>query len=109
MTIRRNHRAANTTRKIIATPAPPESNAKYRYASGATARVIRSPLSTIVAPATPQQHLNGKIKGRIVVASDATEEAIKAEATEAAKADLAGKTIVKMVVVPGRLVNIVVK
>jgi len=53
--------------------------------------------------------INGKIKGRITVAADAAEEWVKAQATEAIKADLAGKTVVKMVVVPGRLVNIVVK
>ncbi len=53
--------------------------------------------------------VNGKIKGRIVVAAEASDEDVKAQATEAIKADLAGKTIAKMVVVPGRLVNIVVK
>ena len=53
--------------------------------------------------------VNGKIKGRVIVSSDATEDEIKAQAIEAVKADLAGKTIVKIVVVPGRLVNIVIK
>ena len=53
--------------------------------------------------------VNGKIKGRIVVASDATDDEIKTQATDAIKADLEGKTIVKIVVVPGRLVNIVIK
>ncbi len=55
--------------------------------------------------------INGKLRAKLNVASDATEEQIKA----AALADpriaelLAGKQIVKIVVVPGRLVNIVVK
>ena len=53
--------------------------------------------------------INGKIKGRIVVDADATEETVKAQAIEAVKAELAGKTIVKIVVVPKRLVNIVIK
>ncbi|MEI6231764.1 MAG: leucine--tRNA ligase [Planctomycetota bacterium] len=53
--------------------------------------------------------VNGKIKGRVIVDADATDDVVKAQATEAVKADLAGKTVVKMVVVPGRLVNIVVK
>ena len=53
--------------------------------------------------------VNGKIKGRVIVDADATDDVVKALATEVVKADLAGKTVVKMVVVPGRLVNIVVK
>jgi len=51
----------------------------------------------------------GKIKGRMQVAADADEEAIKAAAMEhepVAKA-IAGKTIRKVIVVKGRLVNIV--
>ena len=55
--------------------------------------------------------INGKLRGRITVPS----EAGKDELEQAASADervaklLAGKTIVKAVVVPGRLVNFVVK
>ena len=53
--------------------------------------------------------VNGKIKGRITVAADAVDESVKAHAIEAVKGELAGKTVLKVVVVPGRLVNIVVK
>jgi leucyl-tRNA synthetase len=53
--------------------------------------------------------VNGKIKGRITVAGDATNEVVEALARETVAAELAGKTIVKLLIVPGRLVNIVVK
>jgi leucyl-tRNA synthetase len=55
--------------------------------------------------------VNGKIKERIYVASDSTEEAIKASAldTESIKIAIEGKTIVKIIIIKGRLVNIVVK
>jgi leucyl-tRNA synthetase len=55
--------------------------------------------------------LNGKIRGRIVVPADATEDQIKALALadEKVKAALEGKQIVKVIVVRGKLVNIVVR
>lgn len=55
--------------------------------------------------------INGKIKARINVASDLNEEGIKsaALADEAVLAATEGKTIVKVIVIKGRLVNIVVK
>ena len=55
--------------------------------------------------------INGKLRGRIVVAAGADQAAMEA----AARADekiaelLAGKTIVKTIVVPGKMVNFVVK
>jgi leucyl-tRNA synthetase len=53
--------------------------------------------------------VNGKLKGRIQVAPDADEAAILAAATAAVQDALAGKIIVKKIVVPKRLVNLVVK
>ena len=53
--------------------------------------------------------VNGKMKAKITVAANASEEDVKKVAQEAVAADLAGKTIAKLIVVPGRLVNIVVK
>ena len=55
--------------------------------------------------------VNGKIRTRITVPADATEEQIKAVALADEKviAAIAGKEIVKVLVVKGRLVNIVVK
>ena len=55
--------------------------------------------------------INGKLRGRIVVAAGADQAAMEA----AARADekiaelLAGKTVVKTIVVPGKMVNFVVK
>ena len=55
--------------------------------------------------------VNGKIKARINVASDLDEESIKTASleNEDIKAATDGKTIVKVIVIKGRLVNIVVK
>ena len=55
--------------------------------------------------------VNGKIKARITVPADADEEAVGslALADERVKAAIEGKEIVKVLVVKGRLVNIVVK
>ncbi|MDO5477952.1 MAG: leucine--tRNA ligase [Clostridia bacterium] len=55
--------------------------------------------------------MGGKIKAKIIVTSDATEDAIKEVALADAKVKeaLSGKTIVKIIVVPGKLVNIVAK
>jgi leucyl-tRNA synthetase len=55
--------------------------------------------------------INGKVRGRIMVALDAGEDTLleMARGVESVAASLEGKTIVKTVVVPGRMVNIVVK
>ncbi len=55
--------------------------------------------------------VNGKVRGRIMIPADLTREA--AEQTLPQNADVqrltAGKTIVKVIFVPGRLLNIVAK
>ncbi|ACV21737.1 Leucine--tRNA ligase [Slackia heliotrinireducens] len=53
--------------------------------------------------------VNGKVKARITVAADAAQDDIAAEALEAASKATEGKSVVKTIVIPGRLVNIVVK
>ncbi len=53
--------------------------------------------------------LSGKIKTRILVDSDADEAAVIAAAKAALAAELEGKTIVKEIAVPGKLVNLVVR
>jgi leucyl-tRNA synthetase len=54
--------------------------------------------------------VNGKVRDKIVVAKDATREAVEAHARGSAKIAewTAGKEIKKVIVVPGKLVNIVV-
>jgi leucyl-tRNA synthetase len=55
--------------------------------------------------------VNGKLRGRVSVSADATEEETRAAALadERVRPWTEGKQIVKTVVVPGRLVNVVVK
>jgi leucyl-tRNA synthetase len=55
--------------------------------------------------------INGKVRSRIVVPSDSSEDPVKeaALADEKVQAAIAGKQIVQIRVIPGRLVNIVVK
>jgi leucyl-tRNA synthetase len=53
--------------------------------------------------------VNGKVRGRILVAPDAGEEALRARGLEAVRQHLDGKQVAKVVVVPGRLVNVVAR
>lgn len=53
--------------------------------------------------------INGKVKTCITVAADAAEEAIRETALEAVSKATEGKNVVKVIVIPDRLVNIVVK
>ncbi len=53
--------------------------------------------------------VNGKLRGTITVAADADKETALTAAKEALADKITGKTIVKEIFVPGRLVNIVVK
>lgn len=55
--------------------------------------------------------VNGKIKARVNVSSDASEDEIKSTAisNEDVKAAISGKSIAKVIVIKGRLVNIVAK
>jgi leucyl-tRNA synthetase len=55
--------------------------------------------------------VNGKLRGRITVLADASEEFVRerALADEKVKAAIAGREIVKLITVPGKLLNVVVK
>ena len=53
--------------------------------------------------------VNGKVKARITVAADAAEDAVKQTALDAVSQALGGKDVKKVIVVKGRLVNIVAK
>jgi leucyl-tRNA synthetase len=54
--------------------------------------------------------INGKVRDKLTVPRDATHAAVEAAALASPKAQewTAGKTIRKVIVVPGKLVNIVV-
>jgi leucyl-tRNA synthetase len=53
--------------------------------------------------------VNGKLRGKAVVAADATEADIQNAALAAVESWLTGKTVVKVIVAKGRLVSVVVK
>jgi leucyl-tRNA synthetase len=55
--------------------------------------------------------VNGKVRSRILVSADAAEEELRAAAVadERVRGWVEGKQVVKVVVVPGRLVNVVVR
>jgi leucyl-tRNA synthetase len=55
--------------------------------------------------------VNGKLRGLILVPADSSESVIRESAlsAEKIKTAIAGKQIVKVIVVPGKLVNIVVR
>lgn len=53
--------------------------------------------------------VNGKVRGKIIVPVDATEEFIKKAALEQVSKSIEGKTLVNTVYVKGKLLNIVVK
>ena len=55
--------------------------------------------------------LNGKVRDKMIAAKDATREQLETAARDLEKfaAQLAGKEVVKVIVVPGKLVNFVVK
>ncbi|WP_461226966.1 leucine--tRNA ligase [Lacticaseibacillus suihuaensis] len=55
--------------------------------------------------------VNGKLRGNVEVAADADQDAIKAaaKALENVQKFIEGKTIVKEIVIPGKIVNLVVK
>ncbi len=55
--------------------------------------------------------VNGKVRGNIDVAVDATEDRIKEAALNcpSLKSHLEGKNVVKVIVIKGKIVNIVVK
>lgn len=72
---------------------------------------VHDPSATVQDMINIAVQINGKLRGTVEVASDADQGVIEAaaDANEKVKAHLAGKTIVKKIYVPGRLLNIVVK
>ena len=55
--------------------------------------------------------VNGKLRGSIQVSDDIDDKTLKSESSkiDSVKKYLAGKEIIKKIIVPGRLVNFVVK
>jgi leucyl-tRNA synthetase len=65
--------------------------------------VLVEDLATIIV------QVNGKLRGKITVPTGATEETVVATAREMISEWLAGQTVAKVISVPGKLVNFVVK
>ena len=84
---------------------------------GEQSGLLRSPWPKYEAPLAKEDEVelavqvNGKVRSRIVVPADSTNEYVEAVALadEKVRAAIAGKQIVQIRVIPGRLVNIVVK
>ena len=110
---------ADVQRKLVLMLAPfaPYLAAELWETLGETSNLLREPWPKY-DPALAKEdevemavQVNGKIRARITVPADAEEEAIKAVALadEKVQSAIAGKEVVKVLVVKGRLVNIVVK
>jgi leucyl-tRNA synthetase len=84
---------------------------------GETTSLLRAPWPKYDAALAKEDEIeipvqvNGKLRGRIVVPADAPESDVRAraQADEKISASIAGKQVVKVIVVPGKLVNIVVR
>ncbi len=110
---------ADAQRKLVLLLAPfaPYLAAELWETLGETSNLLREPWPQYDPALAKEEEVemavqvNGKIKSRITVPADAEEEHIRetALADEKVKAAIAGKEIVKVLVVKGRLVNVVVK
>ena len=84
---------------------------------GQTSNLLKAPWPRYDAELAKEEEIeipvqiNGKLRSRVVVPADATEEFVleRALADEKVQAAIAGKRVVKKIYVPGKLVNIVVK
>jgi leucyl-tRNA synthetase len=85
--------------------------------TGETGNLLKAPWPKFDAALAAEDEIeipvqvNGKLRGLVVVAAGSSEDVIKQAALADAKvqAAIADKQIVKVIVVPGKLVNIVVK
>ena len=83
--------------------------------TGETSNLLKAPWPKYDAALAAEDEIeipvqvNGKLRGLVVVPADATEDQIKAAALadEKVRAAIAGKQVVKVIVVPRKLVNIV--
>jgi len=110
---------ADVQRKLVLMLAPfaPYLAAELWEMLGETTDLLRAPWPKLDPALAKEEEIemavqvNGKIKTRITVPADAEETQIReiALANEKVKAAIAGKEIVKVLVVKGRLVNVVVQ
>ncbi|MEU9508183.1 leucine--tRNA ligase [Micromonospora sp. NPDC048170] len=65
------------------------------------------PALLVAETVTYPVQINGKVRGRIEVPADASEETVRTAALEAVTSSLAGKTPRKVIVIKGRMVSVV--
>ncbi|MGN9808700.1 leucine--tRNA ligase [Micromonospora sp. BQ11] len=68
---------------------------------------VADPALLVAETVTYPVQVNGKVRGRVEVAADASEETVRAAALEAVAGSLAGKEPRKVIVVAGRMVSVV--
>ncbi len=106
---------AETLVKLLAPIAPHMAEELWQTALGHDTSVHEQPWPTFdPAEASADEvelavQINGKVKAHVTVSAEAPEADILSAAREVVAGALAGKTVVKEIVVPKRLVNLVVK
>ena len=110
-------RAAMEKLVLLLAPLAPHIAEELWQALGHAGTLAYEPWPTFDAAAIREDtievpvQVNGKLRGRVSVPADADKAALEAAARGDAKVAemLAGKTVLKTIVVPGRMVNFVVK
>ena len=101
------------TTKILA-PLAPFLGEEFHERLGGTESVFASGWPAVDASALATDEIevvvqiNGKVRGKVVMATGSTEEAVKAAALKEIARQLDGKEPKKVIVVKGRLVNVVI-
>src|SRR5262249_6355659 len=110
---------ADAQRKLVMLLAPfaPYLAAELWEKLGEKERLLRYPWPEYDAELAKEEEItyavqvNGKLRGHVAVPADSTQEFVKERvlADEKVKAALEGKQVIKVIVVPGKLVNVVVR
>ena len=107
------HRVAHDIVTMLAPICPHWAEELFHEALGMTGSVYNEPWPEFDAAQAKSDtveiavQIKGKVRARINVPADAKKDELEAAAREAVAAQLEGKDIKKVIVVPGRLVNIV--
>ncbi|MDR3315349.1 MAG: leucine--tRNA ligase [Coriobacteriales bacterium] len=107
-------RAAKTLVLLIAPMAPHLAEELWQGALGEQGSVHEQswpeydPAQAVADEVELAVQVNGKVKARVTVATDASEDEIRSAALEAAASVIEDRDVRKVVVVPGKLVSIVV-
>jgi len=110
-------RDAGRTLTLLLAPFAPYLSHELWEMIGEKGSLLRSPWPKYDAALAKEEEIeipvqiNGKLRSRVVVAVDATEDQVWEQVfvDEKVKAAMAGKTIVKKIYVPGKLVNLVLR